>query len=82
MDYVLKNLSALSCSKSGKDLSSIILDDFNEEDKSGNKKIINKIKIFNTKQSLSNICSKIKFNNNDKDLKKNKNNIIIKHNCK
>ena len=82
VDYVLKNLSALSCSKSGKDLSSIILDDFNEEDKSGNKKIINKIKIFNTKQSLSNICSKIKFNNNDKDLKNNKNNMIIKHNCK
>ena len=65
VDYVLKNLSALSCSKSGKDKSSITLDDFNEEDKSGNKKMINKIKIFNTKQSLSNICSNFKFNNND-----------------
>lgn len=60
IDYVLKNLSALSCSKSGKDKSSIIMDDINEEEVSGHKKPINKIKIFNTKQSLSNITSKIK----------------------
>ena len=65
VDYVLKNLSALSCSKSGKDKSSVTLDDYNEEDKIGNKKMINKIKIFNTKQSFSNICSKIPFSNND-----------------
>ena len=59
VDYVLRNLSALSCSRSGKDKSSINLDDCNE-DESGNKKVINKIKIFNAKQSLSNITSKIK----------------------
>lgn len=53
VDYVLGNLSILSCSKSIKDKSSFILDDFNEEE-SENKKVINKIKIFNTKQSLSN----------------------------
>lgn len=72
VDYVLKNLSALSCSKSGKDRSSIILDDCNEEDKSGNIKMINKIKIFNTKQSLSNICFKLNFDNNDDPNLKNK----------
>ena len=63
VDYVLKNLSALSCSKSGKDKSSsIILDECNDEDISGNKKIINKIKIFNVKQNSPNFCSKIKVN--------------------
>ena len=60
VDYVLRNLSALSCSRSGKDKSSSILDDINEEETNGNKKPINKIKIFNTKQSLSNINTKIK----------------------
>ena len=59
IDYALRNLSALSCSRSGKDKSSINLDDCNEEE-SGNKKVINKIKMFNAKQSLSNITSKIK----------------------
>lgn len=65
VDYVLKNFSALSCSKSGKEKSksSFILDDFNDEDISGNKNI-NKIKIFSTKQSICNNCTQIKLNKN------------------
>ena len=61
VDYVLKNLSALSCSKSGKDKSSIILNECNDEDISGNKNI-NKIKVFNAKQNSKNFFSKIKVN--------------------
>ena len=53
VDYVLKNLSVLSYSKSVKDKSSFILDDFNEEENE-NKQKINQIKIFNTKQIFSN----------------------------
>ena len=53
VDYVLKNLSVLSYSKSVKDKSSFILDDFNEEE-NDNKQKINQIKIFNTKQIFSN----------------------------
>ena len=63
VDYVLKNLSALSCSKSNKDKSSINLDDCNEGEISGNKIFINKIKIFNAKKSLTNYSSKIKGDN-------------------
>ena len=70
VDYVLRNLSALS-SKSGKEKSSFILDDFNDEDISGNKKMVNKIKIFNTKQSLSNNCTKLRLNNNNALLQNN-----------
>ena len=76
VDYVLKNFSALSCSKSGKEKSksSFILDDFNEEDINGNKNI-NKIKIFNTKQSICHNCTQIKLyknkNINDTFIRKN-----------
>ena len=76
VDYVLKNFSALSCSKSGKEKSksSFILEDFNDEDISGNKNI-NKIKIFNTKQSICDNCTQIKLNKN-----KNINDVFIKNN--
>ena len=68
VDYVLKNLSMLSYSKSGNEKSFILLDDYNEENTNRNKKMINKIKIFNTKQSISNMCSKI--NDNKINIKK------------
>ena len=76
VDYVLKNFSALSCSKSGKEKSksSFILDDFNDEDISGNKNI-NKIKDFNTKQSICDNCTQIKLNKS-----KNINDTFIKNN--
>ena len=76
VDYVLKNFSALSCSKSGKEKSksSFILDDFNEEDINGNKNI-NIIKVFNTKQSICDNCTQIKLNKN-----KNINDTFIKNN--
>jgi hypothetical protein len=52
IDYVLRNLSALSSSRSGKDESSFNVDDFNEKEIIDNKMQINQIKIFNTKHSL------------------------------
>jgi len=59
VDFVLRNLSALSCSKSGKERSSFLLNDCNDEydDNIGNKQKINKIKIFNVKQSIPTNCS-------------------------
>lgn len=59
VDFVLRNLSALSCSKSGKERSSFLLNDCNDEyvDNIGNKQKINKIKIFNVKQSIPTHCS-------------------------
>ena len=59
VDFVLRNLSVLSCSKSGKEKSSLLINDFNDEfnDNSGNKQKINKIRIFNVKQSIPNTCS-------------------------
>lgn len=80
VNYVLKNLSALSCSKSGKDKSSFNLDDLNEDEISGNKKIINEIKVFNTKQSISNNYTRLKLNK-DKDTFI-KNNILFRPNNK
>jgi hypothetical protein len=60
VDFVLRNLSALSCSKSGKERSSFLLNDCNDEfdENIGNKQKINKIKIFNAKQSIPTNCSK------------------------
>ena len=63
VDYVLRNLSVLSCSKSNKDKSSVNLDDCNEEEINTNKNFINKIKIFNAKKSFTNYSSKIKEDN-------------------
>lgn len=80
VNYVLKNLSALSCSKSGKDKSSFNLDDLNEDELSGNKKIINKIKVFNTKQSISNNYTRIKLNKDKGTFIKN--NILFRPNNK
>lgn len=62
VDFVLRNLSALSCSKSGIEKSSLLLNDCNDEfdDNAGNKQKINKIKIFNVKQSIPTYCSKNK----------------------
>ena len=62
VDYVLKNLSALSCSKSGKERSSLLLNDCNDEydENIDNKQKINKIKIFNVKQSIPTNFSKNK----------------------
>ena len=53
VDYVLTNFSVLSYSNSNKDISSINLDDCNEEEIGENKKFINKIKIFSAKKNLS-----------------------------
>ena len=78
VDYVLKNFSALSCSKSGQDKSSFILDDFNDDEISGNKKIINKIKIFNTKQSLCNNYVKSKLIHNKENDTFIKNNLLFR----
>ena len=63
VDYVLRNLSALSISKSNKDKSSINLDNCNEEEFGGKKKFINAIKIFNVKNSLLKFSPKIKGDN-------------------
>ena len=52
VDYVLKNFSALSSSRSGKDKSSFNVDDINEKEINDNNMQINQIKIFNTKHSL------------------------------
>ena len=62
VDFVLRNLSALSCSKSGKEKSSFLFNDCNDEfdENFGNKQKINKIKIFNVKQSIPTNCSKNK----------------------
>jgi hypothetical protein len=69
VDYVLTNFSALSYSNSNKDISSINLDDCNEEENGENKKFINKIKIFSAKKNLSKFSSKIKGDNfNNKKL--------------
>ena len=80
VNYVLKNLSALSCSKSGRDKSSLNLDDLNEDEISGNKKMINQIKVFNTKQSISNDYTKIKLNKEKGTF--NKNNFLFRPNNK
>ena len=66
VDYVLKNLSVLSGSKSGKDRSSLFLEDINEDDEDiNNDKFFNEIKIFNTKHNLLNIDNKDKDKTNN-----------------
>lgn len=54
IDLVLNNFSKLSQSQV-KDNSSTCLEENNDEETSGNKKVINKIKIFNTKHSAQNL---------------------------
>ena len=67
VDFVLKNLSVLSGSKSGRDRSSFLLEDINGDDEDiNNDKFFNEIKIFNTKNNLLNINSKIETDNKDK----------------
>ncbi len=78
VDYVLKNLSVLSGSRSGKDRSSILLEDINGNDEDiNNDKFFNEIKIFNTKHNLLNINSKVDIN---KDKDKDKSNNYKKNN--
>lgn len=78
VDYVLKNLSVLSGSKSGKDRSSILLEDINGDDEDiNNDKFFNEIKIFNTKHNLLNINSKLDA---DKNKEKDKSNNYKKNN--
>ena len=57
--YILNNLSALSNNKSGRNETSNFFEDCNEciEDKNENGKIINKIKIFEIKNNVTNINS-------------------------
>ena len=52
VDFVLNNLSILSDSFNFNEYSSNFLDDCNRNEISGDNKIANKIKIFNTKQSI------------------------------
>ena len=73
VDYVLKNLSVLSGSRSGKDRSSILIEDINGNDEDiNNDKFFNEIKIFNTKHNLLNFNSKVDINK-DKDKDKSNN---------
>lgn len=55
VELVLNNFSKLSQSQGIKDNSSTCLEENNDEETSGNKKVINKIKIFNTKHSAQNL---------------------------
>ena len=65
VDFVLKNLSVLSGSKNGRDRSSFLLEDINGDDEDiNNDKFFNEIKIFNTKNNLLNINSKIETDKN------------------
>ena len=65
VDFVLKNLSVLSGNKSGRDRSSLLLEDINGDDEDiNNEKFFNEIKIFNTKNNLLNINSKIETDKN------------------
>ena len=84
-DYILNNLSVLSCSKSWKEKSSFNVDDFNDEDINGNKNI-NKIKIFNTKNNNVGLSSNNNnINNNNININKNtfiKNKFNFRHNYK
>ena len=67
VDFVLKNLSVLSGSKSDRDRSSLLLEDINGDDEDiNNDKFFNEIKIFNTKNNLLNINSKVESDNKDK----------------
>lgn len=80
VDYVLKNLSVLSGSRSGKDRSSILLEDINGNDEDiNNDKFFNEIKIFNTKHNLLNFNSKVDTNK-EKDKDKDKSNNYKKNN--
>ena len=65
VNLVLKNFSMLSHSQSNKDKSSTILEDCNDEETSGNKKVINKVKIFNTKHSKENFMKVATLNFNE-----------------
>ena len=60
VDYVMNNLSILSESHSFKE-SSDIFDECNNDETSGKSKVINKIRIFNTKQNIQNFNTFYKF---------------------
>ena len=68
VDFVLKNFSMLSQSQSNIDKSSTMLEDCNDEEISGNKKVINKVKIFDTKHSKENFmkAATVDFKENKK----------------
>ena len=62
VDYVLKNMSALSCNKTCRDENSNIFEDCDEmnDSKAQNEKIINNIKIFEINNNITNLCEKNK----------------------
>ena len=62
VEYVLKNMSALSCNKTCRDENSNIFEDCDEisTTKAQNEKIINNIKIFEVNNNITNLCKKNK----------------------
>ena len=62
VDYVLNNFSMLSYSHSNQDKSSTMLEDCNDDELNGNKNVINKVKIFNTKHSKENFMNTAMMN--------------------
>jgi hypothetical protein len=62
VDYVLKNMSALSCNKTCRDENSNIFEDCDEmnNSKAHDEKIINNIKIFEINNNITNLCEKNK----------------------
>jgi hypothetical protein len=62
VDYVLKNISALSCNKTNRNESSVIFEGCDETsgDDVQKQNIINNIKIFEINDNMMNLCEKNK----------------------